>query len=539
MTGPAAWRDRATGRGDQPLAEALADARDLPDGPGRADALERVARRADATGDTALALRARFELIETYLHRDEGWRLFEPVRRCLDLLDRAGAGSPATVDALRRYQRYAVEALLGTPRVALDQARSMLDELAARSPGDDGPVVAELRCRVADQLGDEPDARHWYARWRDAAGTDPAGGCPHCLPVRRADLLAGWGDPAGAVAELEPVLAGGAGCADQPAGALAVALLPWLRLGATQRAAAAHVRAYRRHRRGRAGFGYLAAHLRFCALSGNPARGLEILAEQVARLDRAPDDRRAMEVAAAGALVCAVAVEAGLGGRTIHRPGHGSRPAADLDVGTLGGDLLATATALAGSFDARNGTGHQSGRIAAWLAERPVGPPVPLPPDDPAEPADAGPDADSPAARPPADEEPVPLSLSLITGVLDGRGDGYAVDATGTVLGRWGPAVIQFSRVGDRGDVLQARVAAERRLPAERRAEAYAFCNAWNHDRLLPRAYVHDLGNGELVLAGDVTTDLGYGVAPVQVAVLVDAAVATGVAYADAVATLP
>ncbi|TDB84258.1 YbjN domain-containing protein, partial [Micromonospora fluostatini] len=134
---------------------------------------------------------------------------------------------------------------------------------------------------------------------------------------------------------------------------------------------------------------------------------------------------------------------------------------------------------------------------------------------------------------------PVPLSLSLITGVLDGRGDGYAVDATGTVLGRWGPAVIQFSRVGDRGDVLQARVAAERRLPAERRAEAYAFCNAWNHDRLLPRAYVHDLGNGELVLAGDVTTDLGYGVAPVQVAVLVDAAVATGVAYADAVATLP
>ena len=41
-------------------------------------------------------------------------------------------------------------------------------------------------------------------------------------------------------------------------------------------------------------------------------------------------------------------------------------------MATLGGLLLGLATALAGSFDARNGTGHQSGRIAAWLAERPA-----------------------------------------------------------------------------------------------------------------------------------------------------------------------
>ena len=108
----------------------------------------------------------------------------------------------------------------------------------------------------------------------------------------------------------------------------------------------------------------------------------------------------------------------------------------------------------------------------------------------------------------------------------------------GTVVGRWGGVVIQFQRAGERGEVLHARAMASRRLPATRRAEAYAFCNAWNHDRLLPKAYVHDIGE-ELVLAGDVATDLGHGVAPAQLTVLVDAAIATGVAYAEAVAALP
>ncbi|WP_373868440.1 YbjN domain-containing protein [Micromonospora yangpuensis] len=432
-----------------------------------------------------------------------------------------------------------------------------------------GQVVAGLRCRIADHVGDEPAARRWYERWRTAE-PDPASGCVGCLPVRRAELLAGWGDHRGALAELGPVLAGTVDCTDQPAAALAVALLPWLRSGEPHRAAAGHVRAYRRHRREWSAFGYLAAHLRFCALSGNPARGLAVLAEQLPRLDRAPDDRRAMEFAAAGALVCAVAAEAGLAAQRIHRPAYGTRPAADLDVGALGADLLAVATALAGSFDARNGTGHQSGRIAGWLAERPTGPAVPLPADGPdSDGSDiGGPDGDGPHGSRPAggkphgatqdvpgdrapgddygqdvlggtsDVEPMPLSLSMITATLDSRGDGYAVDATGTVLGRWGSAVIQFQRIGERGDILQARVAAVRRLPATRRAEAYRFCNAWNHDRLQPRAYVHDLGNGELVLAGDVNTDLAYGVAPVQLAVLVDAAVTTATAYADAVAAL-
>ncbi|MER7332405.1 MULTISPECIES: YbjN domain-containing protein [unclassified Micromonospora] len=533
LTGRWGGRRRGNGHRDPALAEALADARDAPDGEARSAELERIAARADATGDDRSAVEARFALIEGYLLHGERWRLVEPVRRCLAAVDRR-PDLLADPDAalLLRYQRYAVEALLGSPRVGLDQARAMLDDLAARV-GADAAMVTELRCRIADHLGDEPTARRWFDRW-STAGAGPAGGCPGCAPARRAELLAGWGDHRAALDALTDAPAGTGGCTEQPERALAAGLLPWLRAGQPERAAEAHVRAYRRHRRERAAFPYLAAHLRWCALGGHPARGLDVLAEQLPRLDRPHDDLSAMEFAAAGALVCALAVEAGLGGRTVHRPGYGDRPAADLDVATLGATLLGLATALAGSFDARNGTGHQSGRIASWLAERPLAAPVPLPPDDP---PDDGP-ADPADAVPPADGEPRPLSLEMITAALDRRGDHYAVDAGGTVVGRWGEALIQFRRAGERGEILRARAVANRRLPADRRAEAYAFCNAWNHDRLLPKAYVHDLG-GELVLAGDVSTDLAHGVAPAQLTVLLDAAVDTGVAYADAVAALP
>jgi hypothetical protein len=50
---------------------------------------------------------------------------------------------------------------------------------------------------------------------------------------------------------------------------------------------------------------------------------------------------------------------------------------------------------------------------------------------------------------------------------------------------------------------------------------------------------VHDQGDGTLAVAGDVTTDLEYGVTAEQLAVLLHAAIATGATLADAVADLP
>ncbi|MGC5050716.1 YbjN domain-containing protein [Micromonospora sp. DT48] len=537
-------RARVSGRAADRVRPRLADARDMPDGEARVGELERIAALAEVDGDRRIALDAWSELVETHLRDGERWRLFEPVQRYL-----AAAGPDD--DALRRYRRYAVEASLGTPRIGLDQAYGVLDGLTGEAGAANGALVAQLRCRIADHVGDEPAARRWLARWR-VSTPEPVAGCPDCLPVRQAELLAGWGDWAAALDVLDPLLHAPAGCTAQPEAALTTALLPWLRAGHVQRAAHAHVRAYRRHRTEPDGFGYLATHLRFCALGGHLDRGLEILVEQLPRLDEPHEDLSVMEFAAAGALVCALAGEA-VAGRAVRRPAYRGRPAAEVPVSRLGTELLAVATTLAGSFDARNGTGHQSGRMAAWLAERPLAPAVPLPadlePDDEPGPdeelgadeeldSEATPGADGGTAGPAMDEIGT-LTVAMITEALDRRGDGYTVDAAGTVLGRWGDAVIQFRRAGSRQEILHARVVAGRRLAASRRTEAYAFCDGWNRERLLPKAYVHDPGDGELVLAGEVSTDLAYGVAPVQVTVLVDAAVRTGAAYAEAVAALP
>ncbi|MGW5671190.1 YbjN domain-containing protein, partial [Micromonospora sp. NPDC003776] len=155
---------------DRGLADALADALDRPDGEARCAELDRIAAQAEVTGDLRTGLAARFALIEAYLHLGERWRLVEPVRRCLATLDRAPelvGGHPGAAERLHRHQRQAVEALFGTPRVGLDQARSLLDDLADRLGADAEPVT-ELRCRLADHLGDEPTARREYASWRAA-----------------------------------------------------------------------------------------------------------------------------------------------------------------------------------------------------------------------------------------------------------------------------------------------------------------------------------------------------------------------------------
>ncbi len=535
------------------LVAALAEARDLPDGVDKITELERLAAYADAAADLRLGFDARLELIATHQHTQR-WRMLAPFEWCRATYDHA----PALFDSrqarlLHRYHRWTVAMLLGTYRVGLTQTRAGLDDLARRlsEDGHSPQLTHKLRCRIADHLGDEPTARGWLTRWRTAP-RDEQSDCAGCDRSEQAGLLAGWGEWAEAASIVEPVLTDPAGCAQQPEQGLAGLLLPYLRLGRYQEAAQAHIRAYRRHRHERDAFPLLAAHLRFCALTGHHERGLRILAEQLGRLDRPSDELSAMEFAAAGALVCRLAVEAGHAGRTLHRPGYGDRRAAELTVPSLGADLLATTQDLAGRFDARNGTSHQSGRMASWLADQPLpgrgvrsvgGRPGPLPADEQfalpvEEPADdwAVPVGVPPDSRP---ELLAPLRLAAVVAVLDERRDHYVIEADGTIRGRWGDALIRFERMGDGGEILYTRVTAERRLPTRRLAEAYEFCNTWNRDRLLPKAYVRESGSGELILAGEVSTDLRQGVAGPQLAVLVNAALTTGVAFAAAVAALP
>ncbi len=507
------------------LQEALDRARRLPDGDGKVAELERLVEHADAAGDESLALATRFELIQAYGDHTERWRMLPAFGWCLAAYDR----NPELFDEwdaelLRWYHKWAITTLLSTPRVGREQTLAALDDMERRylAGGHSLHAVYALRCRIANHFGDDAEAQRWFTRWRTAP-RDENSDCEGCDPSRQASQLADWGRYDEALEIAAPVLTGAVGCAEQPEKALSAILVPYLRLGRYEEAAAAHVRAYRRHRHERDAFPFLPNHLMFCALTGHHERGLDLLDEHLPWLERPYDEFSAMEFAAAGALVARLASEAGS-----TRPVHGETPDA------LAARLSATARDLAARFDTRNGTDHQSRRIESWLNERPVTSGLELPPDSP------GGDA-TPAAPPPEGLSDLlaPLSTEALVAVLQERGDRYRVDDDGDVVGGWGPATVYFQQVGQDGEVLHARAVADRRFPAGRAAELYEFCNAWNHDKLMPKAYVHETSDGWLLVAGEVSVDLEHGASARQLGVLVNAAIATGVQLAEAVVELP
>ncbi|KAB1904089.1 YbjN domain-containing protein [Micromonospora tulbaghiae] len=128
-----------------------------------------------------------------------------------------------------------------------------------------------------------------------------------------------------------------------------------------------------------------------------------------------------------------------------------------------------------------------------------------------------------------------PLTGELIAAVLGHRGYAVVEEPDGALVGRWERNLIWFHRRGAAGELLQVRTVVAHHFGIERVTELHAFCNAWNHDRLWPKAYVHVADDGSAQVCGEVTTDLERGVTPHQLDRLVDCGVTTGCQLADAV----
>lgn len=517
------------------LVAALDRATTMPYGDEKIAALERVVAHADAAELTRLGFDARMTLIEAYERHTDSWRQVPVFSWCLHTFDtEPELFDESDAELLRWYHKWTVGTLLASPRVGLAQTRAVIDDLERRfrEGGHSLHAVYALRSQIAAHLGEVEQARELLARWQSAP-RDENSDCLGCDPSKQAVMYSEWADWQAAVTVGEAATRTFESCLHQPERALAELMEPYLRLGRYVDAGSAHVRSYRQHRHERDAFPFIADHLRFCALSTNLDRGLDILAHHLQWLDRPYSEFSAMEFAAAGALVCQLAADAGFGDRTLRRAEQEGRPTAEVTVTALAAELAASARELAARFDARNGNGYQSSRIEAWLAAQPLPARIELP-------ADASPvtlaDAPLPGGLSEAagrQEIVGPLTLEAITAVLDERSYRYKV-SDGVVIGVWDSAQVRFMRLGDRSEILHCLVRTQQELPAARLTEAYEFCNAWNRDTLLPKAFVHDTGDGVLVLAGEANTDLRPGVSGTQLAALVDAAIATGVELAQA-----
>ncbi|MFC4145407.1 YbjN domain-containing protein [Micromonospora mangrovi] len=131
-----------------------------------------------------------------------------------------------------------------------------------------------------------------------------------------------------------------------------------------------------------------------------------------------------------------------------------------------------------------------------------------------------------------------PLTHELIAAVLANRGYAIGVDDNGDLVGRWEDNLIWFHRRGSAGELLQVRTVTGPRFGIEQVPTLYAFCNGWNHDRLLPKAFVHVDDDGRAQVIGEVITDLERGVTPHQLDQLIDCGIATGCQLAAEVGRL-
>ncbi|GAA2544203.1 hypothetical protein GCM10010435_10850 [Winogradskya consettensis] len=131
-----------------------------------------------------------------------------------------------------------------------------------------------------------------------------------------------------------------------------------------------------------------------------------------------------------------------------------------------------------------------------------------------------------------------PLSNELISAALDAREFAYFTDDDGDIAGDWQSCHIYFFRVGKDGEIFQVRILTHTDFSTDDVPKLYAFCNAWNHDRLWPKAYVHTGDDGVVRVVGEVGADFEHGVTLEQLDQVMICGIATGVELAEAAAAL-
>ncbi|HEU5425960.1 MAG TPA: hypothetical protein VFU74_03765 [Actinocrinis sp.] len=266
--------------------------------------------------------------------------------------------------------------------VALDEIYRALDafEEQARGRGDSTRAVHQVRHRLARQLGHTATAEQEFELWL-AAPRDLSSGCFVCERSQMGDWYAERGEDARALEAWEEILDGSVFCDAEPHGVLARSLIPLIRLGKGTQAQANHVEGYRISRLKPSMCAEIGAHIEFCALTGNTARGLELLAEHghwltdrgaAGRVDgdqeaagRNATERRAAFLGGVSVLLRVLTIS-GLDDLPFAIIGGATKP-----IGELRDEVDEELSSIAARFDERNGTSAVSSRIVHRRSRQP------------------------------------------------------------------------------------------------------------------------------------------------------------------------
>ncbi|MBC2878579.1 MULTISPECIES: tetratricopeptide repeat protein [Streptomyces] len=382
------------------LRQALQDNMNEPEGPARNAVAERLVDEAGQAGDTGLLLDTLFNVLSAYNFSSESEKMFVPFARVLRMWDER----PEDFDRYAEHRlhwmfKWVASGMLDQPDIPLASVEKWHAEMEHRYrvAGHSERAVRQSEFRIARDTGDTARAERAFAAWL-AADRDPMSDCHACELHTQGDWLNRLGRPEEALETWRPVLAGEHTCAHEPHVVLAASLLPLVRLGRVDEARAHHLRGYRMIRDMESMRATVGDHIEFCALTGNEARALEILAEHTGHFAPSGDPLSLLDFLAPVALLARRLTDLGLGERRVPGPAGREWTAAELHT-----HARAEALELAGRFDRRNGSTVVGDRVrartdAAPLAERlplgvraerltvprpaPAAPPAPASPDD-------------------------------------------------------------------------------------------------------------------------------------------------------------
>ncbi|MFG3207691.1 hypothetical protein [Streptomyces sp. NPDC048192] len=349
------------------LYQALQENDRRPYGRTRTVTAEELAEAAEQFAEPLPLVHALLELQEAYTYGSEPRKSPVVFARLLTLFDE----QPDVFDERLRHSlfwrfKWVANALRQLPEIPLASLRQWLTEMRDRyeKAGLGLQPYYGQAYQLAAHVGE--DTTRAYELWAGRARTRLSD-CEACETCERALYHLAAGDDERALATWEPVLAGKESCREEPARSVSYALLPLLRTGHADRARALHLAGYRACRRDPSMSGEVGRHLEFCALTGNEARGLELLAENRTLFDEvdSPLDQ----------LGFLTGVEVLL--NRVELLGHGDLPAAGYagrtwTVTALRAEVRRRADDLAARFDARNGTTAHTDRRRARLERAPL-----------------------------------------------------------------------------------------------------------------------------------------------------------------------
>ncbi|WBO63624.1 tetratricopeptide repeat protein [Streptomyces camelliae] len=357
------------------LRRAMAENSEQPEGPARNARAEQLLADAERLGIPLAVIEALGHQLKVYNYSSEKDRMFVPFARLLRMWDERPEDFDAyETHALHWVFKWMSAGMLDQPHVPLASVEKWLGEMAHRYrlAGHSERAVHSAEFSVAAHIGDLARAERAYDAWL-AADRDEMADCHACELHGQGEWQVTRGRDAEALELWRPVLEGEFTCAHEPHTVLASSLVPLLRLGRVDEARAHHLRGFRLVRPMESMRAAYADHVEFCALTGNEARGLELLAERPAYFTDTGHPRSRLDFLAVVTLLMDRLTELGLGGRRVPGPAGRSWTADE-----LGAHARVETLELAERFDRRNGTSYVGDRARARMARRPLVDRLPL-----------------------------------------------------------------------------------------------------------------------------------------------------------------